>query len=88
MKIIFAWLAKILELAAKIENYMPFGQGLRSCARLELAKMEIAVFLHHLVLNFEWEMAEPDEPVAYTFPEFAKGRAYQSWSTGSLTNQI
>lgn len=52
---------------------MPFGQGLRNCAGLELAKMEIAVFLHHLVLNYDWEIAEPDEPLAYAFPEFAKG---------------
>lgn len=58
---------------ARIDNYMPFGQGLRNCAGLELAKMEIAVFLHHLVLNYDWEIAEPDEPLAYAFPEFAKG---------------
>nr|BCU09065.1 cytochrome P450 family 90 [Dioscorea japonica] len=58
---------------ARIDNYMPFGQGLRNCAGLELAKMEIAVFLHHLVLNFDWELAEPDHPLAYAFPEFDKG---------------
>ncbi|ONK76129.1 uncharacterized protein A4U43_C03F24240 [Asparagus officinalis] len=58
---------------ARIDNYMPFGQGLRNCAGLELAKMEIAVFLHHLVLNFDWELAEPDHPFAYAFPEFEKG---------------
>ncbi|KAJ8491733.1 hypothetical protein OPV22_013454 [Ensete ventricosum] len=58
---------------ARIDNYMPFGQGLRNCAGLELAKMEIAVFLHHLALNYDWEIAEPDEPLAYAFPEFAKG---------------
>lgn len=52
---------------------MPFGQGLRNCAGLELAKMEIALFLHHLVLNFDWELAEPDHPLAYAFPEFDKG---------------
>ncbi|KAG1341893.1 cytochrome P450 90B1-like [Cocos nucifera] len=58
---------------ARIDNYMPFGQGLRNCAGLELAKMEIAVFLHHLVLNFDWELTEPDQPLAYAFPEFQKG---------------
>nr|ATN45453.1 steroid 22-alpha-hydroxylase [Paris polyphylla var. yunnanensis]UHB15511.1 cytochrome P450 [Paris polyphylla] len=58
---------------ARIDNYMPFGQGLRNCAGLELAKMEIVVFLHHLTLNFDWEMAEPDHPLAYAFPDFPKG---------------
>lgn len=66
------WLT-ISSSTARIDNYMPFGQGLRNCAGLELAKMEIVVFLHHLVLNFDWEMAEPDHPLAYAFPEFEKG---------------
>uniref|UniRef100_A0AAU8JNS4 Cholesterol 16beta,22S-hydroxylase n=1 Tax=Ornithogalum saundersiae TaxID=484171 RepID=A0AAU8JNS4_9ASPA len=58
---------------ARIEYYMPFGQGARNCAGLELAKLEFAVFLHHLVLNFDWEVAEPDSPLTYAFPEFPKG---------------
>ncbi|KAH9297115.1 hypothetical protein KI387_028797, partial [Taxus chinensis] len=32
--------------------FTPFGGGPRLCAGLELAKLEIAVFLHHLVLNY------------------------------------
>nr|AJT59567.1 CYP90G1v2 [Veratrum californicum] len=55
------------------DNYMPFGLGLRNCAGLQLAKLEIVVFLHHLVLNFDWELAEPDNPIASPFPEFPRG---------------
>lgn len=52
---------------------MPFGGGARLCAGYELAKVEMAVFIHHLILNFEWELAEPDQPFVYPFVDFPKG---------------
>ncbi|KAF6149807.1 hypothetical protein GIB67_017540 [Kingdonia uniflora] len=54
-------------------NFMPFGGGPRLCAGSELAKLEMAVFIHHLVLNYDWELAEPDEPRVFPFVEFPKG---------------
>ncbi|KAL5704588.1 hypothetical protein ACHQM5_022992 [Ranunculus cassubicifolius] len=54
-------------------NFTPFGGGSRLCAGSELAKLEMAIFLHHLVLNYHWELAEPDQPFAYPFVEFPKG---------------
>ncbi|XP_077216705.1 cholesterol 22-monohydroxylase CYP90B52-like [Tasmannia lanceolata] len=54
-------------------NFMPFGGGPRLCAGLELAKLEMAVFLHHLVLNYRWESDEPDHAIAFPFPHFTKG---------------
>ncbi|KAJ3674076.1 hypothetical protein LUZ60_006068 [Juncus effusus] len=54
-------------------NFMPYGGGPRLCAGFELAKLEIAIFLHHLVLNFEWELADFDEAFVYPFVEFPKG---------------
>ncbi|XP_078177382.1 cholesterol 22-monohydroxylase CYP90B52-like [Carex rostrata] len=60
-------------LAATTPNFMPYGGGPRLCAGFELAKLEIAVFLHHLVLNYRWELAEPDEAIAYPFVDFRKG---------------
>ncbi|KAL6867556.1 hypothetical protein ACP4OV_015580 [Aristida adscensionis] len=54
-------------------NFMPYGGGTRLCAGSELAKLEIAVFLHHLVLNFRWELAEPDQAFVYPFVDFPKG---------------
>lgn len=52
---------------------MPFGGGPRLCAGSELAKLEMAVFLHHLVLSYRWELAEPDQPLVFPFVDFPKG---------------
>ncbi|KAL9263148.1 Cholesterol 22-monohydroxylase CYP90B51-like protein [Drosera capensis] len=54
-------------------NFMPFGGGPRLCTGSELAKLEVAIFLHHLVLNFDWRLVEPDQPFAYPFVDFPKG---------------
>ncbi|KAL2333700.1 hypothetical protein Fmac_014913 [Flemingia macrophylla] len=54
-------------------NWMPFGGGSRMCTGSDLAKLEIGVFIHHLVLNCNWQLAEPDPPLAYPFVDFPKG---------------
>ncbi|KAL4351868.1 hypothetical protein GQ457_06G039810 [Hibiscus cannabinus] len=53
--------------------FMPFGGGPRLCAGTELAKLEMAVFIHHLVLNYQWELADTDEAFAFPFVDFPKG---------------
>ncbi|KQK22730.1 cytochrome P450 90B2 [Brachypodium distachyon] len=58
---------------AQSGNFMPYGGGTRLCAGSELAKLEMAIFLHHLVLNFRWELAEPDQAFVYPFVDFPKG---------------
>ncbi|XP_073102478.1 cholesterol 16,22-dihydroxylase CYP90G4-like [Elaeis guineensis] len=57
----------------KDDSYMAFSHGIRRCPGQELAKMEITIFLHHFVPNFDWELAELDHPLACPFPEFPKG---------------
>ncbi|KAH7520046.1 hypothetical protein FEM48_Zijuj08G0102300 [Ziziphus jujuba var. spinosa] len=55
------------------KNFMPFGGGPRLCAGSELAKLEMAVFIHHLVLNYHWELADVDQAYAFPFVDFPKG---------------
>lgn len=54
-------------------NFMAFGGGPRLCAGSELAKLEMAVFLHHLVLSYDWELADTDQAFAFPFVDFPKG---------------
>ncbi|PIA31741.1 hypothetical protein AQUCO_04900200v1 [Aquilegia coerulea] len=42
-------------------TFVPFGGGPRMCPGNEFAKLEILVFLHHLVQEFRWELEFPDE---------------------------
>ncbi|XP_021890319.1 cytochrome P450 724B1 isoform X1 [Carica papaya] len=51
----------------------PFGGGPRLCPGAELAKVEIAFFLHHLVLTYRWKTKSDDFPLAYPYVEFRQG---------------
>ncbi|XP_065851730.1 cholesterol 22-monohydroxylase CYP90B51 [Euphorbia lathyris] len=68
------WLNINSKNSQKMNNYfMPFGGGPRLCAGSELGKLEMAIFIHHLVLNYKWELADNDEAFAYPFVDFPKG---------------
>ncbi|XP_019424727.1 PREDICTED: ent-kaurenoic acid oxidase 1-like [Lupinus angustifolius] len=49
----------------KAGEFLPFGAGTRLCPGNDLAKMEIAVFLHHFLLNYQLEQINPNCPVRY-----------------------
>ncbi|KAH0653889.1 hypothetical protein KY289_031567 [Solanum tuberosum] len=51
----------------------PFGGGSRCCPGFELAKVEVAFFLHHLVQKYRWEVEEGEQPIAYPYVEFKNG---------------
>ncbi|KAK3158320.1 hypothetical protein QOZ80_2AG0135580 [Eleusine coracana subsp. coracana] len=55
------------------KKFQPFGGGLRLCPGSELGKVEVAFFLHHLVLNYRWRMDGEDIPMAYPYVEFRRG---------------
>lgn len=45
-------------------TFTPFGGGQRLCPGLELARLEISIFLHHLVTTYRWT-AEKDEIIYF-----------------------
>ncbi|KAL0429388.1 UNVERIFIED_CONTAM: Ent-kaurenoic acid oxidase 1 [Sesamum radiatum] len=49
----------------KAGNFLPFGGGSRLCPGNDLAKLEISVFLHHFLLNYELEHLNPQSPLMY-----------------------
>ncbi|XWS75929.1 hypothetical protein CRYUN_Cryun01aG0133800 [Craigia yunnanensis] len=55
------------------KKFTPFGGGLRCCPGSDLAKVEVAFFLHHLVQNFRWKTEDGDQPIAYPYVEFQRG---------------
>ncbi|KAI9200291.1 hypothetical protein LWI28_005522 [Acer negundo] len=43
--------------------FISFGGGPRLCLGYELAKVELSVFLHHLITRFSWVPVEEDKLV-------------------------
>jgi len=39
-------------------SFLVFGAGSRTCLGMNLAKIMMLIFLHRLVTNFRWEMAD------------------------------
>lgn len=49
----------------KAGNFLPFGAGSRLCPGNDLAKIEIAIFLHYFILNYKLERHNPASPLMY-----------------------
>ncbi|KAI3814752.1 hypothetical protein L1987_14396 [Smallanthus sonchifolius] len=55
-------------------TFVPFGGGPHMCPGKEYARLEILVFIHHLVRRFKWEKIIPDEQIVFNpMPSPAKG---------------
>lgn len=57
------------------KKFAPLGGGLRLCPGSELGKVEVAIFLHHLVLSYRWRLdgEDDDVPMAHPYVEFRRG---------------
>ncbi|KAL3679395.1 hypothetical protein R1sor_022351 [Riccia sorocarpa] len=44
-------------------TYLPFGGGPRACLGNEFAKMEMLIFIHHLIKRYKWTLVDPEDPV-------------------------
>ncbi|GFY92072.1 ent-kaurenoic acid hydroxylase 2 [Actinidia rufa] len=49
----------------KVGTFLPFGAGSRTCPGNDLAKLEISIFLHYFLLNYELERFNPGCRVMY-----------------------
>ncbi|KAF5731566.1 Ent-kaurenoic acid oxidase 1 [Tripterygium wilfordii] len=49
----------------KAGSFLPFGAGSRLCPGNDLALLEISVFLHHFLLNYQLERLNPNSRVRY-----------------------
>ncbi|KAF8412527.1 hypothetical protein HHK36_000495 [Tetracentron sinense] len=49
----------------KAGTYLPFGAGSRTCPGNDLAKLEISIFLHYFLLNYQLERINPGCPLRY-----------------------
>ncbi|KAF9604269.1 hypothetical protein IFM89_004975 [Coptis chinensis] len=46
-------------------TYQVFGGGPRVCAGNMLARIQLCIFLHHLVTGYKWELINPDAKMVY-----------------------
>ncbi|KAI3961379.1 hypothetical protein MKW98_002844 [Papaver atlanticum] len=55
-------------------TYIPFGGGPHLCPGKDLAKLQILVFMYHVVTKYKWETVLPDEEINFhPFPKPAHG---------------
>ncbi|XP_050205508.1 ent-kaurenoic acid oxidase 1-like [Mercurialis annua] len=50
---------------AKAGTFLPFGAGSRLCPGNDLVKLEISIFLHHFLLNYQLERLNPQSSIMY-----------------------
>ncbi|KAI5569081.1 hypothetical protein BDE02_12G054700 [Populus trichocarpa] len=50
---------------ARPGTYQVFGNGSRICPGNKLARLQLALFLHHLSIGYKWELLNPDADMIY-----------------------
>ncbi|KAK6924946.1 Cytochrome P450 [Dillenia turbinata] len=46
-------------------TFQAFGGGTRVCPGNSLARMQLAILIHHLSVGYKWELINPDAAIAY-----------------------
>ncbi|KAK6924945.1 Cytochrome P450 [Dillenia turbinata] len=46
-------------------TFQAFGGGARVCPGNSLARMQLAILIHHLSVGYKWELINPDAAIAY-----------------------
>ncbi|KAJ0026418.1 hypothetical protein Pint_07949 [Pistacia integerrima] len=55
-------------------SFLGFGSGPRMCPGINLAKLEISIFIHHLVCKYKWTPLEKDDSVQPTLVRMPKNK--------------
>ncbi|CAI8609071.1 unnamed protein product [Vicia faba] len=58
------WRWEKIEGGTRNNCFTPFGGGQRLCPGIELSRLELSIFLHHLVTTYRW-VAEKDEIIYF-----------------------
>ncbi|CAH8324430.1 unnamed protein product [Eruca vesicaria subsp. sativa] len=61
------------ELRSGSKTFMVFGGGIRQCAGSEYARLQISIFLHHLVTTYDFSLSKDSEVVRVPSPFFPNG---------------
>ncbi|KAH0459927.1 hypothetical protein IEQ34_010590 [Dendrobium chrysotoxum] len=65
----------------KSNTFLPFGNGVHSCPGNELAKLQMLIFIHHLVTKYRFEVVGSNSEVEYCpFPVPKHGLPVRLWS--------
>ncbi|KAL3626715.1 cytochrome P450 [Castilleja foliolosa] len=81
------WRWKTMGNAPSSNIFTPFGGGQRLCPGLELSRLEISVFLHHLVTTYEWA-AEDDEIIYFPTVKMRRKLPITITSLVPTTNEL
>ncbi|KAK1427573.1 hypothetical protein QVD17_16261 [Tagetes erecta] len=55
-------------------SFLGFGNGPRMCPGMNLAKLEISIFIHHLVCRYKWKPLDEDNSVQPTLVRMPKNK--------------
>ncbi|PSR96162.1 3-epi-6-deoxocathasterone 23-monooxygenase [Actinidia chinensis var. chinensis] len=70
------WRWQDRDMGSNKSSFTPFGGGQRLCPGLDLARLEVSIFLHHFVTHFRW-VAESDSIV--NFPTVGMKKRMPVW---------